>query len=145
MQGIRLDQNALKIQLAKELPQHRSFEVLHGGVAGLADGHTEGGGVQRDLWNERRAATSCGLDRTPQGLAVTHQPIKIVPTTWDLRNRLVADSGARKSDAKLAEEVKEGCIRRRPPEFEAKRLCQDAVMADGKALPDPAGSGSGSG
>ena len=36
MQGIRLDQNALKIQLAKELPQHRSFVVLPGGVAGLA-------------------------------------------------------------------------------------------------------------
>jgi hypothetical protein len=28
MQGIRLDQHALQIQLAKELPQHRSFAVL---------------------------------------------------------------------------------------------------------------------
>ena len=36
MQGIRLEQNALKIQLAKELLQHRPFVVLPGGVAGLA-------------------------------------------------------------------------------------------------------------
>jgi hypothetical protein len=40
MQGIRLDQNALKIQLAKELPQHRPFVILPGGVAGLPDGPT---------------------------------------------------------------------------------------------------------
>jgi len=58
MQGIRLDQNALKIQLAKKLPQHRPFVVLPGGVAGLTDGHAQGGGVQRDLGNECRAATS---------------------------------------------------------------------------------------
>ena len=56
MQGIRLNEYALKIQLAKELPQHRPFVVLPGGVAGLTDGHTQGGGVQRDLSNECRAA-----------------------------------------------------------------------------------------
>ena len=108
MQGIRLDQNALKIQLAKELPQHRSFVVLPGGVAGLADGRAQGAGVQLDLGNERRAATSCGLDRTPQGLAVTHQPIKIGCATWDLSDRPVADSGAQRSDVNLAGEVTEG-------------------------------------
>lgn len=101
MQGICLDQNVLKIQLAKELPQHRSFVVLPGGVAGLADGHAQGGGVQRDLGNERRAATSCGLNRTPQGLAVTHQPIKIDCATWDLSDRPVADSVAQRSDVNL--------------------------------------------
>ena len=58
MQGIRLNEYAIKIQLAKELPQHRPFVDLPGGVAGLADGHSQGGGVQRDLGNERRAATS---------------------------------------------------------------------------------------
>ena len=108
MQGIRLDQNALKIQLAKELPQHRPFVVLPGGVAGLADRYAQGCRVQRHLGNERRAATSCGLDLTPQGLAVTHQPVKIGCATWDLSDRPVADSGAQRSDVNLAGEVTEG-------------------------------------
>ena len=91
MQGIRLDQNALKIQLAKELPQHRPFVVLPGGGAGLADGHAQGGGVQPDLSNECRAAAGRRLDRASQGLAVTHQLVKIACTTWDLSDRPVPD------------------------------------------------------
>jgi hypothetical protein len=36
MQGIRLDQNALEIQLSEELFEHRPLVVFAGGVAGLA-------------------------------------------------------------------------------------------------------------
>jgi hypothetical protein len=35
MERVRLDQHALKIQLAKELSQHCPLMVLTGGVAGL--------------------------------------------------------------------------------------------------------------
>ena len=77
MERIRLDQHTLEIQLAEQLPQHRPLVVFAGGVAGLADRHTEGGGVQGDLGNERGAPAGCGLDRTPQGFAVTHQLVEI--------------------------------------------------------------------
>ena len=40
MQRVRLDQHALQIQLAKDLPQHPPLVVLTGGVADLADRHT---------------------------------------------------------------------------------------------------------
>jgi hypothetical protein len=36
VERICLDKNALEIQLPKELPQHRPFVVIPGGVAGLA-------------------------------------------------------------------------------------------------------------
>ena len=38
---IRLDQHAVQVKLAEELPQHRSVVVLTGGVAGLADRYPE--------------------------------------------------------------------------------------------------------
>lgn len=43
MKRIRLDQHALEIQLAEQLPQHRPLVVVAGGVASLADGHAKGG------------------------------------------------------------------------------------------------------
>jgi len=58
MERVRLDEYALKIQLAEQLPQHRPLVIVASGVAGLPDRRTKGGGVQRDLGNERRAATS---------------------------------------------------------------------------------------
>jgi hypothetical protein len=77
MERIRLDEHALKIQLAEQLPQHRPLVVFAGGVASLADRHTERGRIQRDLGNERRATTGCGLNRASQGLAVTNPLIEI--------------------------------------------------------------------
>jgi len=65
MQGIRLDQHALQIQLAKELPQHRPLVVPTGGVAALADGYAQCSGVQRHLGNERGSPTGSGFDRAP--------------------------------------------------------------------------------
>ena len=52
MECVRLDQHTLEIQFAKQLPQNRPLMVFAGGVAGLADRHTKGGGVQRDLGDE---------------------------------------------------------------------------------------------
>ena len=53
MEGIRLDQHTLKVELTEQLFEHRPLMVFAGGVAGLADRHTEGGRLQRDLSNER--------------------------------------------------------------------------------------------
>jgi hypothetical protein len=47
MERVRLDQNPLEIQLAKQLPQHRSLVVLASDLAGLADRHRQGRGVER--------------------------------------------------------------------------------------------------
>ena len=62
MERVRLDENTLQIQLTEQLPQHRPLVVFAGGVAGLADGHTEGSRIQRDLGNERGAPAGGGLD-----------------------------------------------------------------------------------
>jgi hypothetical protein len=43
VQGIRLDQYALEIQLVQRLLENCSLVVFTGGVAGLADRHTQGG------------------------------------------------------------------------------------------------------
>jgi hypothetical protein len=73
MQGICLDQHALQIQLPKQLPEHRPLVIFSGGIAGLADRHALGSGVDCHLGNERGAAAGCGLDRAPQRLAVADQ------------------------------------------------------------------------
>ena len=107
MARVRLDQHALQIQLAKELPQHRPLVVLTSGVAGLADRHTQSGRIQRDLGNERRPASGGGLDGAPQGLAVTHQLIEIRCTAWDLGDRPVADRSTESGHIHMLEEVAE--------------------------------------
>jgi hypothetical protein len=84
MKRIRLDEHTLEIQFAEVLAQHRPLMVAGGGVAGLADRHTEGCRIQRNLGNERGTATGRGLDRTPQGLAVTDQLSEIPCTAGDL-------------------------------------------------------------
>ena len=62
MERVRLDENALQIQLTEQLPQHRPLVVFAGGLAGLADCYTEGNRIQRDLGNERGAPAGGGLD-----------------------------------------------------------------------------------
>ena len=68
--------------------------ILSRGVAGLGDRHAQGCGVQRHLSNERRPTAGGGFDRASQGLAVTHQLIKICCTTWDLSDHPVPDDAA---------------------------------------------------
>jgi hypothetical protein len=82
MQGIRLDQNTLKIQLAKELPQHRSFVVIPGGVAGLADRHAQCRGVERHLGNVDAVGRRPYADPSPAVGSI--EPLKVLPsqTSW---------------------------------------------------------------
>lgn len=77
MERVRLDQHALQIQFTEQLPQQSPLMVFAGGVAGLADRHTQRGRIQHDLCNERRLATSGGLNGAPERLAVTDQLIEI--------------------------------------------------------------------
>ncbi len=107
MECVRLDENALEIQLAKQLPEHRPLVVFAGGVAGLADRHAQCRGIQRDLGNECGTTASRGLDRTPQGLAVTHQLIEIRCATGDLGDCPVTDCSAERRHVHLLEEVAE--------------------------------------
>ena len=137
MECVRLDEHTLEIQLAEQLPQHRPLVVFSGGVAGLADGQAQRGGVQRDLGNESRATTSGGLDRAPQGFAVTHQLIEIRCTTWDLGDRPVTDHRTQGCHVHLLEEVAEGRIRWRPSQLQAQRLGEHGVVADGETLQIP--------
>ncbi len=115
MERVRLDEHALEIQLAEELPQHRPLVVFAGGVAGLADCYTEGGRIQRDLGNESGTPAGRGLDRTPLGFAVTHQLVEIRRATWDLGDRPVTDGRAQACHVHLLEEVAERGIRRWSP------------------------------
>jgi hypothetical protein len=142
VERICLDQHAFETQLSEELFEHGPLVVLAGGVAGLADGYAQGGGVERHLGNECRTATGGGLDRAPQRLAVTHQLIKIGCTTWDLGDRPVADRSAESCHIHLAEEVAAtwpqasvaeplSGIGGRTPEFDAQCLAQHAVVTDG--------------
>ncbi len=107
MERVRLDQHALEIQLAEQLPEHRPLVVFAGGVAGLADRHTQGGRIQRDLGNERRAATSGGLYGASERLAVTHQLIEIACPAWDLGDCPVTDRSAQRRHVHLVKEVAE--------------------------------------
>jgi len=77
VQGICLNQHSIQIQLTEKLPLHRPFVVFAGGVAGLADRHARGGGVERHLGDECRADAGIELNRAPQRLAITHQLVKI--------------------------------------------------------------------
>ena len=137
MQRIRLDEHALEIQLAQELLEDGTLMVLTRGVAGLGDRHAQGGGVQRHLGDESRAPTGGGFDRASQGLAVTHQLIKIGCTTWDLSDRPVPDGGADGSDVHVEEEVAKGRIRGRPPELDAQGLGEHGVVPASKTLQIP--------
>ena len=137
MEGIRLDQHALKIQLTQQLLEDSSFVVGARGVAGLGDRHAQGCGVQRHLGNEGGTAATGGLDRTAQGLAIADQLIEIDCPTWDLSNRPVPDRGADGSDIHLQEEVAKGGVRRRTLELDPKRLREHSVMTPGKTLQVP--------
>ncbi len=107
MERVRQDGHTLEIQLTEQLPQHRPLVVFTGGVAGLADGQAQCGGVQRDLGDERRATTGGGHDRPAQGLAVTDQLIEIRCATGDLGDRPVADHRTQGRHIHLLEEVAE--------------------------------------
>ena len=137
MERVRLDEHAAQIQLAEQLPQHRPLVVLAGGVAGLADGHTEGGRIQRDLGDKSRPATGGGLNRAPERLAVTNKLIEICCATGDLGDRPVTDRSAQGGHIHLLEEVAERGIRWRPPQRQTEGLGQDAVVADGETLQIP--------
>jgi len=52
IERIRLDLRTVKIELAAKLFELRPLMIFAGGIAGLADRHTQGGGVQRDLGDE---------------------------------------------------------------------------------------------
>jgi len=134
MECVCLDENALEIQLAEQLPEHRPLVVVAGGVTGLADRHAQCRGIQRDLGNERGTPAGGALHRTPQGLAVTHQLIEIRRATRDLGDRPVTDRRAQHRHIHLLEEVAEGGIRWWSPQLQAQRCGQDVVVADGKAL-----------
>jgi hypothetical protein len=134
MQGICLNQHALEIQLAKQLFEHGPLVVLAGGVAGLADCHPQGGRLQRHLGDECRTATSGGLNRAPQGLAITDQLIEIGCSTWDLGNGPITDGTTESRHVHLLKERAKGGVRGWTPEFQAQRLGQHAVVGDGKTF-----------
>ena len=63
MERIRLDQDALEIELAKRLLEDGTLMVCVCGVAGLGDRDAERSRIERDLGDERRTAAAGWLDR----------------------------------------------------------------------------------
>ncbi len=111
MQGIRLDEQALEIQLAQQLFEHSPLMVFPGGIAGLADRQTQRRRVERYLGNERRPATCCGFDRAAQGFTIADELVESLCTTRDLGVRPITDGRARRPDVHLQEEIPERRIR----------------------------------
>jgi hypothetical protein len=98
VEGIRLDQHTLKVELPEQLLEHGTLVVLSCCVAVLSDRHTQGRRKQRHLSDERITAATGALDRTSQGLAVTDQLIEIACPTGDLSDGPISDGGANGSD-----------------------------------------------
>ena len=96
MERVRLDQHALQIQLAEQLPQHCPLMVFASGIASLADRQPQGSRVQRHLGNERRPASGGGLEGAPKRLAITDQLFEISCTTCGQGDRSVADRRAKR-------------------------------------------------
>lgn len=111
--------------------------VLTGGIAGLDDGHSQGGRLQRHLGNERRASTGRRHDRSTQRIAITHKLIKIHCATWVLGDRPVTGRRAECLHIHLQEEVVERRIRWGPPQFKPKRLGEHAMVTASKQLQIP--------
>ena len=137
MERIRLDEYTLEIELPEQLLEHCTLVVVTGGVASLSDGHAQGSGIQRHLGDERGSATTGGLNRTSQGLAITDQLIEIACPACNLSNRPITDGGTDGSDIHLQEEVAEGGIRRRTLELNAQGLGQHSVVTPSKTLQIP--------
>ena len=94
MQGIRLDQNALEIQLSEKLLllrrslglEHRPLVVLAGGVAGLAvalsfcvaDGQPQGSQIQRNLGNVDVVGRRPYAEPPPAVGSI--EPLKVLPS-----------------------------------------------------------------
>jgi len=78
MERIRLDQHALQIHLAKELPQHCPLMVFAGGVAGLTDRHAQGCRVE--LYLGVGAAFRLRLNAEPPPLVGSMEPRRVLPS-----------------------------------------------------------------
>jgi hypothetical protein len=107
VQGVRLDEQALEIQLAKQRFRHSPFMVLSSGVAGLADGHPHCRRVDGGMGNERRTPTGGGLNRTPHGFAVVDKLTQFRSATRDLGDRPITDGRTKHRNVHVLEEITE--------------------------------------
>ena len=109
MHGIRLDEQALQIQLAQQLFEHSPLIFFPGGIAGLADRQTQRRrALARYLGNKRRLATCCGFDRAAQVSTIADELVESLCATGDLGDSPITDGCAEGHDIHLLEEVAEG-------------------------------------
>ena len=78
MQGIRLDQHTLEIQLTEQLLENCPLVVLARVIAGLADCHVQGGGVDRHLGNVDTVGRRPYVDPPPAVGAI--EPLNVLPS-----------------------------------------------------------------
>ncbi len=69
---MRLDQHAIKIQDAQELPERGTLAGFVGVVSLLGPDDAKGPGVHRDMGDKAVVAVLRLDRRAPQGLAITH-------------------------------------------------------------------------
>lgn len=108
MQGIRLEEQALQIQLAQQLFEHSPFMVFPGGIARLADRQAQRRRVARYLGNKRRLATCCGFDRAAQGSTIEDELVETLCANGDSGDSPIMDGCAEGRDTHLVEEGAEG-------------------------------------
>ena len=75
MQRVGLHQQAIELDTIEELAQDRDLAAGIGGVGVLGNRNAQRVGVQAHLGDKTRCARGGLIDRTPQGLAVTHQGV----------------------------------------------------------------------
>ena len=131
MQRVGLHQQAVELDAIQQLAQGRDLAAGIGGVGVLGNGYPKGVGVQAHLGDKTRCARSGLLDRTPQGLAVTHQGVDRLGDAR-LGSHPLLQQGIEAIDIELREQQPEGRVRRRVGDVGAEQLVEGLAMAFGK-------------
>ena len=84
MQGIRLDQHAIKIQCGEKFLESGALAGFAGILGFLSQGNTQCPGINGDLGDKTMSAIIVFNSRTTQCLPITHQLVQTGGPTWDL-------------------------------------------------------------
>jgi hypothetical protein len=133
MQRVGLHQKTIQLDTIEELAQCRDLAAGIGGVGVLGYRHPKCVGVQAYLSDKTRCARSGLIDRTPQGLAVTHQGVDALGDAR-LGFHPLLQQGIEAIDIELREQQTEGRVRWWLGDVGAEQLVEGLAVAFGKTL-----------
>ena len=133
MQRVGLHQKTIQLDAIEELAQCRDLAAGIGGVGVLGYRHPKGVGVQAHLGDKTRCARGGFSDRTPQGLAVTHQGVDALGDAR-LGCHPLLQQGLKTLHIELSQQQPEGRVRWRLGDVGAEQLVEGLAVAFGKTL-----------